>query len=75
MKKVALGIAALAMTASAALGMGQAHADPVQCHLSSGGALWRQEMGTGQSWRASTYGSYPFQPYCPPYVTSVQCSD
>ena len=57
-------------------GTGVAHADDVECHVSPGGALWCQDMDTGQSSQESNYGEYPYQPsYCSqPYVTSQWCS-
>jgi hypothetical protein len=68
-------LATAGLLAALGTGAGVAHADDVQCHVSPGGALWCQDMDTGQSWQASNYGDYSYQPsYCSqPYVTSVLC--
>ena len=69
-------LATAGLVAALGTGTGVAHADGVDCHVSSGGALWCKNMSTGQSWQALDYGDYPYQPsYCSqPYVTSQSCN-
>ena len=64
-------LATAGLLAALGTGAGVAHADDVECHVSPGGALWCQDMDTGQSWQASNYGDYSYTPsYCSqPYVT------
>ena len=52
-----------------------ANADYVTCHVSPGGALWCEDYETGQSWQASSYGTYDYTPaYCnQPYISSQLC--
>jgi hypothetical protein len=85
MKKSMRAVATLIATASATAallaaqmsGAGVASALPagVGCHVGGGGELWCEDWETGQSREEAPGGSYPYQPYCPPYVTSVQCGD
>jgi hypothetical protein len=73
MKRVLLG-----GVAAAAVAMGvaaPAHADYGQCRVNASGAMWCEDMDTGQSWEQSPEGTYPDNPYCSPYVHSVQCGD
>lgn len=35
----------------------RALADTVQCHCSPGGALWCEDLDTGESWQATSYNS------------------
>ena len=68
-------LATAGLLAALGAGAGVAHADDVECHVSSGGALWCEDS-TGRSWQASNYGEYPYYPsYCSqPYVSSQLCN-
>jgi hypothetical protein len=69
--------APLAALVTGEAGVAHALPDRTQCRVNASGAMWCEDLSTGQSWEQSPEGSYRDNPYCPGTANwkTVQCGD